>query len=702
MLLSLTDYRRPQHDNGRGVHGSALPGWSGTQSELDAWVAELQALGIKWFKLLDDNGNSLPLCRKLIAAGIFPVVRIVRRDPPPNDTPEPNPGHLNAAEEQTIKRLIDVGVLYFETNSEPDLSVQWKNGAIPLDVEEAAKLVALNWLFDARFILDAGGYPGLPAISVGSNFDLMGALTALGRQNILLEGCWIALHNYGLNHPLDYPNDPANQNGEPLLYEQYDLGPLNTWGWWNFDKVRPDPIDDVNHLRTARKNSGASIMQDHACFREYEYYNALAKKYLGRSIPILSTEGGYQVGRRPDLRYPRITPQMHADLTVALFDHMQRTAPDYYFACMPWLLVASPGMEPDAWYGDFWARAFKNGPRGVPGIPPFPVPGFKLGANLPVVDAVKAMPNIPRVALPPPSPLPVSTSARMGAHTGPGAGRAYIIERGDTLAGIARKFGTTVTAVARANNIADPSRILIGQRLIIPPTSVPPRPPPLPPVRAPRPAATIPSQAYYMVQEGDTLETIARQFAIPMAALVQANNLDDPNQLAAGRRLVIPVSGAIAAPQPSPSSQKPAPPPPPPVSGNASQFDPRLGALGVQVLRATIISGLWYWKLVRAVYVDPAQSHGEQNIYYTVLDENGTPLANQRVIQMWGESRVEALTDTLGLASIPLSASYSPDRGESGPYSAFVDGMPSDRVTGLGLPLSRAVIFRLTWQRTVK
>lgn len=44
----------------------------------------------------------------------------------------------------------------------------------------------------------------------------------------------------------------------------------------------------------------------------------------------------------------------------------------------------------------------------------------------------------------------------------------YVVGAGDSLAGIAQQFNTTVAAVAAANGISDPSRIFIGQRLAIP------------------------------------------------------------------------------------------------------------------------------------------------------------------------------------------------------------------------------------------
>jgi LysM repeat protein len=641
MAISLSEFKRPPADNGRGVHGSATIGWKGGERGLDYWVGELQALGVKWVKLLDDQGDSLPFCQKLATVGIFPVVRILRRDPPPNDSAEPNPGHLSAKEEDTIKRLIDAGVFYFETNNEPNLATQWKNGAIPANLEEAAKLVALNWLFDARFILEAGGYPALPAISGGEEFDLIGALVSLGRQDVLLDGCWIAIHNYALNRPLIYPSDKVNQTAVGLGPNEYDAGALTTWMWWNPELGRADTPEEVNQMRVRGKNTGQTILQAHACFREHEYYDALAQKYLGRSIPILSTEGGVQVGRRDDLRYPRITPLLHADMTVALFEFMQRDAPEYYFTNMPSLLVPSPRREQDAWYGNFWERAFKNGQKINPTLPPFAVPEVSVGDILPVVAAVKQMPNITRSANAP-VPLPMPTTAPMPVVIAappppPSSGEnIYLVQHGDTLAAIAKKFMTSVDDIADANQLFETHRIFAGQRLVIPAArSVPPPPTP-------------------------------------------------------------PATEQIETPKPA------APPPPPPKPPAPAAFDPRLGALNVRVERVTVSAGAKYWRLVKAEYQDPTQSDGNHHIYFSLIDANGKPVAFQRVAQGWAAGHEDAFTDESGRTTIAMWASYAPDRGEVGPYSAWVDGLPSDRVVGLGLPSNLHVNFRLTWQRLVK
>ncbi len=44
----------------------------------------------------------------------------------------------------------------------------------------------------------------------------------------------------------------------------------------------------------------------------------------------------------------------------------------------------------------------------------------------------------------------------------------YVVRPGDTLYALARRFGVSVGALARANRLADPDRIRAGQRLVVP------------------------------------------------------------------------------------------------------------------------------------------------------------------------------------------------------------------------------------------
>lgn len=55
-----------------------------------------------------------------------------------------------------------------------------------------------------------------------------------------------------------------------------------------------------------------------------------------------------------------------------------------------------------------------------------------------------------------------------GTTSAPATGGVYVVRRGDSLGAIAARYGTSVAALARANRIANPSIIYVGQRLVIP------------------------------------------------------------------------------------------------------------------------------------------------------------------------------------------------------------------------------------------
>lgn len=682
MPIALADFPRPSGDNGRGLHGSATPGWSGGDEGYDHWIRELVEMGIKWFKVLDDGGASLPFCEKLLAAGIFPIVRILRRDPPPNDTPEPNPGHVGAPEEKTIQRLVAAGVRYFETNNEPNLNAEWKHNAMPGNAVECAKLVALNWLFDARLILSLGGFPGLPAIGGGGAMDLMGALVTLGRQDILLEGCWLALHNYGGNRPLIFPDDPIHRAGQTLTPEAYDHGAFTTWAWWNTAERRADSIGEVNAARANQANPASAIQDDHACWREFEYYNALAMKYLGRAIPILGTAGGYQIGRRDDLRYPRVTPEAHRDLNVALFDFMQRQAPDYFFAATPWLAFDTSGYDADAWFGAFWKDALTNGSGGYNNLPTITVPNHGLGERLPVIDAVKAMQNLARR-------LP-------GAQPAPPAQPAITIQPEKPVAPLVPEPAREQPAPAGWASWLQDEPPAAREEKIAPPVEMPREPPPV--------AREEKSEASPTMEAPREPQPIAREEKTETPSPIE---FGAPEKLAppetfpvAQSELVVRETPPVEPPARATSPVEPLAPIALPI-GDEVEWDWRLDALNVAVEPAQIESGFAYWKLVRAVYQGPDESKDSHQIFYTVVNERNEPMELEKVRQGWSDGETEAITNERGETNIPLWAGFAPDRNERGAYAAWVDGLPSDRVIGLGLPSKRHVNFLLTWRRTV-
>ncbi len=134
-------------------------------------------------------------------------------------------------------------------------------------------------------------------------------------------------------------------------------------------------------------------------------------------------------------------------------------------------------------------------------------------------------------------------------------------------------------------------------------------------------------------------------------------------------------------------------------------FDPRLAQeLRVAVNTVKPPPGTAYWKLISAQYQDPDESGGGVNIVCFVQDERGNPLPGTRVtLRTSGGDTATQITDERGHCDHPMGAgsSFAPDRGERGPLTVFVEGMPSDDVNGMGLPLRRHVQYILTWRRVV-
>ncbi len=366
--MDLRDYPRPKNDTGVGVHWNAgFPAAVGLGQIRDFWLPELIAMGVKWVKISRHDGG-MDFIELLLKNDIMPIVRVYRS--------QPNPGVLDEVALKTVSDFVAAGVRYFEFNNEPNLGGEWQDNRIPPD---APTVVARNAIVDMEAILARGGYPGVPALAPGGTWDLVGEICNLGRRDLFAEPVWQALHNYSLNHPLDYPYDVGNQQGAPYTADFYTRLANEQWGgsaWQDYS------LERVNEERARNKNPGATAFGDPSCWRAYERYDKLIRDQIGRSLPILATENGYIVGERQDTRYPVTTPDLHTAQTLeacrimmgtsARFDH----APDYYFCTAFWLLANynlghwAPEWEGQAWYSGRW-------PNG----------------RLPVVDVLKAEPK---------------------------------------------------------------------------------------------------------------------------------------------------------------------------------------------------------------------------------------------------------------------------------------------------------------------
>ncbi|WP_199424232.1 lytic transglycosylase domain-containing protein [Actinotalea solisilvae] len=143
-------------------------------------------------------------------------------------------------------------------------------------------------------------------------------------------------------------------------------------------------------------------------------------------------------------------------------------------------------------------------------------------------------------ATPVPAAAPAPTSA---SHT---------VVRGDTVSGIATRYGTTTAAIVSANGLGANALIRIGQTLTVPTGGAATAAP-----AAPAPAA--PAASSHTVVRGDTVSGIATRYGTTTAAIVSANGLGANALIRIGQTLTVPTGGApTAAPAAAPAPAAPA------------------------------------------------------------------------------------------------------------------------------------------------
>ena len=125
--------------------------------------------------------------------------------------------------------------------------------------------------------------------------------------------------------------------------------------------------------------------------------------------------------------------------------------------------------------------------------------------------------------------LPASVFAQDATPVAPPGVTIHVVQRNETLYGIAIEYGSTIDQLARLNSLSDPSSIYVGQRLLVPaPGSTP-----------------IPPQAVmHIVQPGETLASIAELYGVDADVLLAQNQLADPASIYVGQLLDVTAAAA--------------------------------------------------------------------------------------------------------------------------------------------------------------
>ncbi|AGL02146.1 LysM peptidoglycan-binding domain-containing protein [Desulfoscipio gibsoniae] len=102
------------------------------------------------------------------------------------------------------------------------------------------------------------------------------------------------------------------------------------------------------------------------------------------------------------------------------------------------------------------------------------------------------------------------------------SGRFWIVQPGDTFYLMASFAGTTTAELERLNPDSDPANLQIGQQICLPPERI------------------CPSGVFWVVNQGDTLYTIALATGTTIEDLLELNPYIDPLKLLPGQTICLP------------------------------------------------------------------------------------------------------------------------------------------------------------------
>ena len=112
----------------------------------------------------------------------------------------------------------------------------------------------------------------------------------------------------------------------------------------------------------------------------------------------------------------------------------------------------------------------------------------------------------------------------------------YTVQAGNTLSGIAYKYGVTVSQLQQWNNISNPNEIYVGQTLKIYTNNSNSS---SNSTTKPTNSSSNSSYTTYTVQAGNTLSGIAYKYGVTVSQLQQWNNISNPNEIYVGQTLKI-------------------------------------------------------------------------------------------------------------------------------------------------------------------
>lgn len=276
--------------------------------------------------------------------------------------------------------------------------------------------------------------------------------------------------------------------------------------------------------------------------------------------------------------------------------------------------------------------------RSVLGTVPIAV-ASSIAVTLNLLTPAQALP--PQTAEQPREKTPTTGSTRALADTAAttsaprtsiaGAPASYTVGSGDTVSGIAARFGVSTASILALNGLSWKSLIFPGQVLALGGATAP-APAPAPPVAS--------SVTKYSVVSGDSISRIAARFGVSTASVLSANGLSSSSLIFPGQQITIPGMTTAAVVTPAPSAPAPAPAPvaaPAPLPaadpGRVVALTDEMRANAALIVRVGRQEGVSDQGIVVALAA-AAQESGLRNVRYGDRDSLG--LFQQRPSTGWG------------------------------------------------------------------
>jgi membrane-bound lytic murein transglycosylase D len=343
-------------------------------------------------------------------------------------------------------------------------------------------------------------------------------------SSVAAAGMWQFMRTTGqrfmrIDHIVDERMDPYTATYAAMSLLEYNYRILGTW---------PLALTAYNHgtggMSRAVRETGTNRIEDIIMNYKGPSFGFASRNFYPQFLAVLDVE------RQAQTLFGVLQLDPHPEYDEFELEHYveAQTLADTLGVTLEHLKFDNPALRPVVWDGS------KRIPKG------YVVKVQRKALRAPLTQLISQIPADQR--------FPVQTPDL-----------AYVVQSGDSLSAIARRFSTSVAALTSLNQLADSHRIRVGQRLLLPQDSAAATG-----QTSAQIAATATAQASgntstasagstrsgassYDVRRGDTLSSIARRFGVTERALLQTNNIDHPDLIYPGQTLRLPGSNVPAA-----------------------------------------------------------------------------------------------------------------------------------------------------------